>query len=150
MKIRIGTAALKTTGCYAYQHPNGKRELRITIPQTEIGYGELKALLKSKEGDIVLTDDNGMEQTFSGYRTTYTITDKVEDGEEVFYVVLDCVGEAERRALEAQARAAEAEAQVADLKQTVEAQERQLANAVENEANLLYEVSLLQLGMIWI
>lgn len=146
MEIRIGERTLVVSGCYAYQHPNGRRELRITMPQTEIGYTELKALLKGNGGDIVLMD-NGAVQTFSGYKTTYTITDKVEDGAEVFFVTLDCVGEAERRASEAQAQAAAAEAQVADLRQTVEAQEMLLADAVENEADLLYEVSLLQLGM---
>ncbi len=155
MEIRIGDTALAVSGCYAYQHPSGKRELRITVPQSEIGYGSLKGLLKSCSGEIVMTDSSGTEQTFVGYKTTYTITDKTEeDGTEVFYVILDCVGEAERRALEAVAKAKAAEAQAEALGQTVERQEGQIteqeeriAEMTENEADLLYEMSLIQLGI---
>lgn len=155
MEIRIGDTALAVSGCYAYQHPSGKRELRITVPQSEIGYSDLKELLKSCDGEITMTDGNGATQTFSGYKATYTITDKAEeDGTEVFYVTIDCVGEAERRALEAVAKAKAAEAQAEALRQTVERQEEQIAEQegrivemTENEADLLYEMSLIQLGI---
>lgn len=147
MEIRIGNRALAVSGCYAYQHPSGKRELRITVPQSEIGYGSLKELLKSCDGEIVMTDGSGKEQTFAGYKTTYTITDRQEDGTEVFYVVLDCVGEAERRALEAVTKAKAAQEQAEALGQKVAAQEAQIAEMTENEADLLYELSLMQLGI---
>lgn len=148
MEITIGATELSVTSCYAYQHPSGKRELRITVPQSEIGYGRLKELLKSCSGEIAMTNDSGSVQIFSGYKTTYTITDKTEeDGTEVFYVILDCVGEAERRALEALAKAATAETQAEALGQTVAAQEERIAEMTENEADLLYEMSLLQLGI---
>lgn len=155
MEIRIGDTALAVSGCYAYQHPSGKREMRITVPQSEIGYGSLKELLKSCDGEIAMTNDSGSVQIFSGYKTTYTITDRTEeDGTEVFYVTIDCVGEAERRALEAVAKAKAAEAQAEALRQKVERQEEQIteqeeriAEMTENEADLLYEMSLMQLGM---
>ncbi|MGN0506628.1 MAG: hypothetical protein ACI4FZ_08710 [Lachnospiraceae bacterium] len=151
MILTIGTTELTVTNCYAYQHQSGKRELRITIPQTEIEYSALKALLNANEGEIVLTKNDRKTETFCGYKTTYTITDKKENEEdeeiEVFYVVIDCVDEAVRRALEAQAKAAAATAQVAALALTVTAKEEQIADLVENEADLLYEVSLLQLGI---
>lgn len=153
--IKIGDTILEVLNCYAYQYPSGKRELRITVPQTEIGYSDLRELLKSCDGEIAMTDGNGTVQTFVGYKTTYTITDKAEeDGTEVFYVVLDCVGEAERRALEAIAKAKAAEAQAEALRRTVERQEEQIAEQegriaemTENEADLLYEMSLMQLGI---
>lgn len=148
MEITIGATGLSVTSCYAYQHPSGKRELRITVPQSEIGYGSLKELLKSCSGEIVMTDSSGTEQTFVGYKTTYTITDKTEeDGTEVFYVILDCVGEAERRALEAVAKAKAAQEQAEALGQTMAAQEERIAEMTENEADLLYEMSLMQLGI---
>ena len=142
MEIAIGATELSVTSCYAYQYPNGKRELRITVPQSEIMYSDLKELLKSCDGEIAMTNDSGSVQIFSGYKTTYTITDRTEeDGTEVFYAVIDCVGEAERRALEAVARAKAA------LKQSVEWQEERIAEMTENEADLLYEMSLMQLGI---
>lgn len=148
MEIAIGATELSVTSCYAYQYPNGKRELRITVPQSEIMYSDLKELLKSCDGEIAMTNDSGSVQIFSGYKTTYTITDRTEeDGTEVFYAVIDCVGEAERRALEAVARAKAAEAQAAALKQSVEWQEERIAEMTENEADLLYEMSLMQLGI---
>lgn len=155
MEIAIGATELSVTSCYAYQYPNGKRELRITVPQSEIMYSDLKELLKSCDGEIAMTNDGGSVQIFSGYKTTYTITDRTEeDGTEVFYAVLECVGEAERRALEAVARAKAAEAQAEALRQAVERQEGQIteqeeriAEMTENEADLLYEMSLIQLGI---
>lgn len=148
MEIKIGETILNVSDCYAYQHPSGKRELRITVPQSEIMYSDLKELLKSCDGEIAMTNDSGSVQIFSGYKTTYTITDKHENGTEVFYIVLECVGEAERRALEAVARAAAAEEQTEALRQMVAAHGEQIAEMVENEADLLYELSLMQLDLI--
>lgn len=108
---------LSVFNAHAYQYPSGKRELRFTIPQTEITYADIKALLKNRDGDIVLTREDGTTETFVGYTTTASITDKMENEQEVFYVVLDCVGEAERKALEAEARAKALEAQVAAMNQ---------------------------------
>lgn len=148
MEIRIGNRELQVSECYAYQHQSGKREMRITVPQSEIMYSDLKELLKSCDGEIAMTNDSGSVQIFSGYKTTYTITDRTEeDGTEVFYVILDCVGEAERRALEAVAKAKAAQEQAEALRRMVSAQEERIAEMTENEADLLYELSLMQLGI---
>lgn len=146
--IKIGDMVLEVLNCYAYQYQSGKRELRMTILQEEIGYSDLKELLKSSSGEIILTDEDGNTQTFSGYKNSFTITDKTEDnGEEIFDITIDCVGEAERKALESVAKAKEIQEQADILKQTIQAQEMRIEEMVENEADLLYELSLMQLGI---
>ena len=124
--LSINGTNLNALSVYAYQYPSGKRELRVTLPQDAIEYADLKALLKSHDGDIVLTKEDGTTETFVGYKTTASITDKVENETEVFYVVLDCVGEAERKALEAEAKAKEAEATAQALAELVEQQKQTL------------------------
>ena len=121
MKLNINATEINVTNAYAFQHPNGKRELRITVPQSEIGYADLKELLKGDTGEIVLTKDDGSTEAFIGYHTTATLTDKTENDVEVFYIVLDCVGEAERKALEAEYRAKELENLVAQQNVSINA-----------------------------
>lgn len=141
--ITINGTELGALEAYPYQYPNGKRELRITIPQNAIPYGELKELLKAQDGDITLTHDDGKVETFVGYKTTASITDKVEGEQEVFYVVLDCVGEAERKALEAEAKAKALEATVAQQGEVITAQANQVAAL--NEQLLVVQMAAAEL-----
>lgn len=149
MKVLIGGTELTVKNCSPYEYQSGKRELRIWIPQSEIEYSDLKAVLDEENtGVIVLTKDDGTTQTFSGYNTTYEITDKTENGVAVFYVVIKCVAEAERRALEAKAQAAELEktvadqaALIADMAATIKNLNTQLL-VVQLAAAELYEQSL--------
>lgn len=143
MKLNINATEINVTNAYAFQHPNGKRELRITVPQSEIGYADLKELLKGDTGEIVLTKDDGSTEAFIGYHTTATITDKVENDVEVFYVVLDCVGEAERKALEAEYRAKEAEKQAQALAELV-AQQNQALEAL-NEQLIVTQLAVVEM-----
>lgn len=143
MKLLINGTKINVTNAYPYQHPNGKRELRITVPQTEIGYADLKELLKGDTGEIVLTKDDGTTEAFLGYHTTATITDKTENDVEVFYIVLDCVGEAERKALEADYRAKEAEKQAQALAELVEQQNQALAAL--NEQLLVTQLAVVEM-----
>lgn len=122
MKILIGGTEIKVKNGYAYEYANGKRELRITVSQSEIEYAALKELLAANTGEIVLTKDDGTTQTFSGYKFTPEITDKTENGEAVFYVVIQCVAEAERRALEAIAKAEALEKELEEKALTIDAQ----------------------------
>lgn len=129
MKVLIGGTELTAKNCSPYEYQSGKRELRIWIPQSEIEYSALKAVLDEENtGEIVLTKDDGTAQTFSGYNTTYEITDKTENGVAVFYVVIKCVAEAERRALEAKAQTAALEKTVADQAALIE----KMAATIEN------------------
>lgn len=141
--VTINGTDLGVFEAYPYQYPNGKRELRITIPQVAIAYADLKALLKSCDGDITLTEEDGTAKSFVGYKTTASITDKVEDEQEVFYVVLDCVGEAERKALEAEAKAKALEATVAQQGEVITAQANQVAAL--NEQLLVVQMAAAEL-----
>lgn len=141
--LTINNATLNAVNAYAYQYPNGKRELRVTIPQESVAYADLKALLKSCDGDIVLSHEDGGTETFVGYKTTASITDKVENGTEVFYVVLDCVGEAERKALEAEAKAKALEGIVAQQGEIINTQADQMAAL--NEQLLVVQMAAAEL-----
>lgn len=142
-KLTINDTTLNVLSAYPYQYPSGKRELRITIPQELIAYADLKVLLKNHDGDIVLAKDDGTTETFVGYRTTASITDKVEKETEVFYVVLDCVGEAERKALEAEARAKALEATVVQQGEVIAAQADAVATL--NEQLLVVQMAAAEL-----
>lgn len=141
--LTINGTTLNVLVAYPYQYPSGKRELRITLPQEAIAYADLKELLKAHDGDIVLTKEDGTTETFVGYRTTASITDKVENETEVFYVVLDCVGEAERKALEAEARAKALEATVAQQGEIITAQASEVA--MLNEQLLVVQMAAAEL-----
>lgn len=151
MKLTINATEINVTNAYPYQRPNGKRELRITVPQTEIEYAELKELLKGDTGEIVLTKEDGSAEAFLGYHTTAAITDKVEKiiiGEtennvEVWYIELDCVGEAERKALEAEYKAKEAERKTQALAQLLEQQNLELAAL--NEQLLVTQLAVVEM-----
>jgi len=119
MKILIAGAEITVKKCYPYEYANARRELRFTIPQSSIAYDNLKELLAANTGEIVLTKDDGTTQTFSGYKFTPEITDKTEDEVAIFYVVIQCVAEAERRALEAKAQVAELSTAVSDMQNKI-------------------------------
>ena len=67
--LTINGTVLVVLDAYPYQYPNGKRELRITLPQTAISYADLKERLKSCDGDITLTEEDGTAKSFVGYKT---------------------------------------------------------------------------------
>lgn len=141
--LTINGTVLRVIDAHAYQYPSGKRELRITIPQAAVSYADLKALLKGCDGDITLTKEDGTVESFVGYKTTASITDKVENEQEVFYVVLDCVGEAERKALEAEAKAKALAATVAQQGEVIIAQASQVAAL--NEQLLVVQMAAAEL-----
>lgn len=131
MILKIATTEIAVNDCYAYEHANGKRELKIQIPQTSISYEELKALLKGDTSEIVLTKDDGTTKTFCGYKTTFEITDKTEKGIEIFQVIMPCVAEAERRALEAQAQVVTLTKQVVEQANYISAQATEILAQAE-------------------
>ena len=92
MKVLIGTQELLVRNHYAQRFPNGRLVLKMEIPEDEISYSDLKALIKGNTDDIVATNDDGTEHTYSGFGYTVQITDK-DDG--YLYCELECVSEAE-------------------------------------------------------
>ena len=139
MKILISGTEIAVKSCLPYEYANGKRELRITIPQSEIDYTALKEVLGANTGEIVLTKDDGTTQTFSGYTFLPEVTDKMLNEEAVFYVVIQCVAEAERRALEAKAEAAA-------LRKTVTDQAATISGLIATIENLNQQLLVLQLA----
>lgn len=120
MKIQIGGIEVNVKSCAARELQNGTRFLQITFLQSEIEYAALKELLENNTGEIILTREDNTTQTFSGYKFTPEITDKVDEtGEKIYFVVVKCVAEAERQALEAKAKAAELEKVTADQARTI-------------------------------
>lgn len=147
MNILINGATLQATKAFPFEHANGKRELRVTIPQSEVEYSVLKELLNANEGEIVLTKDDGTTQTFVGYKTTYEITDKTENEVAVWYVVIYCTAEAERRAWEAQQKATALEQTVAEQAMVISAQAEMIAVQTEQVA-VLEEATAMQVETI--
>lgn len=138
MKILIGGTELTAKSGYVYEYANGKRELRFTVSQSVIDYTALKEVLAANTGEIILTKDDGNTETLSGFNFTPAITDKVENGEAVLYVVIQCVAEAERQALEAKAEAAALRKLAADQAKTI----NNLVTTVENLNQQLLVVQL--------
>ena len=149
-KLLVGTTELNVLSCYAHEHVNGKRELRVTLLQTEKSYEELKALFKNEDGaDIIHTKDDGTVHSYIGYKFTVDITGTTnKEHGEVFNVVVKCVAEAERKALEANAKADGLTVIVGEQNSAIAALAEENAASIEVEAELLYELSLMQLGLI--
>lgn len=91
MKIIINNTELAVNSCYPYRYNNGKLVLKIEVQQGTITHDELKTLLKENTGDIVATNDDGTQQTYSGFTYAVEITDK----NEIYAVELLCQSEAE-------------------------------------------------------
>lgn len=138
MKILIGGTELTAKSGYVHEYANGKRELRFAVSQSVIDYAALKEVLAANTGEIILTKDDGNTETLSGFTFTPATTDKVENGEAVFYVVIQCVAEAERQALEAKAEAAALRKLAADQAETI----NNLVTTVENLNQQLLVVQL--------
>lgn len=141
MKILIAGTELNVLKCFPYERQSGKRTLEITIPQSEVEYSALKALLNANEGEIVLTKDDSTTQTFVGYKTTYEITDKTEEELAVWYIAIQCTAEAERRAWEAQQKATELETVLAQQAEVINAQTETI-NAQTEEIAMLNDTLL--------
>lgn len=112
MKILIGGTELTVKQCAANEAANGKRTLSILIPRTEIEPADLEAILDAQDGTIVLTKDDETTEIYAGYKTTYEIKMKTISGEKVYDVLIICVAEAERRALEAQLMAVQLRSEI--------------------------------------
>ena len=138
MNILIGGTNLEIMECTPYQHPNGKRELRIKLPQENIGYYELIDVLDGDTSKIIVTKNDEATSTYSGYETTYEVTSKEENEVKIWYVVMFCVAEAERRASEAKEQTIALENIVARQNEIIEAQ---------NEEILLLNDTLLEMLM---
>jgi len=140
MKILISGTELNIKKYAAREQQNGKRYLEITILQNEVEYAALKEILAANTGEIIITKDDGTTQTLSGYTFTPEITDRAEaDGTAVFYIVIQCVAEAERRALEAKA-------EVAELRKTVAEAEALISTMTAALENLNQQLLVVQLA----
>lgn len=150
MNITLAGTTVTATQCLSYEHANGKRELRVVIPQSEITYTDLKALLAVNDGIIVETKDDGTTTTYVGYTEIERISEEKLAGVDVYKITFLCVAEAERRAREAQQQVAEAKQQIVGLstelaKQTEYVAELEEAVALADETTIeLYEAQLAQ------
>lgn len=139
MKILISGTELNVKDCFARELASGARFLHITFLQSVINYDTLKEILAANTGEIILTKDNGVTQTFSGYAFTPEIVDKTDEtGAAVFSVTVKCVAEAERQALEAKAEAVALRKLATDQAETI----NNLTAALENLKQQLLVVQL--------
>lgn len=152
MKLFINGTEINVMDAHTYEHPNGRRELDVTVPKDEITFAELEELFERSEttsSNIVVTRDDGSTEAFIGYGTRNPqITSKYvkdRDGNEVkvYVVTTYCVSEMERKALEAEYKAKEAEKQAQTLAELVEQQKQALAAL--NEQLLVTQLAVVEM-----
>ena len=69
MNLTIGSTTIVATECTRRRDPRQGFYLEITIPKDSIGMDELYGLLNECKESIVVTEDNGTENTYVGFRT---------------------------------------------------------------------------------
>lgn len=110
----------------------------IVIPTTAISYDELKALLTNNQHDLIVTEEDGSTETFSGYAELHTIKEDIPSG--VYVVIQYCTATAmhllneARKQIEAQQVALDNYAKVVvsqvDTITTLEANNKELNETV--------------------
>lgn len=147
MKITVGTTDLEVTSCYAYRYPNGKLILKIELPQTTITHDELRTLLKENTKDIVLTKDDNSTESFTGFHYQVKVSDDVTpDGVEIHSCEVECQSENDFQIGIMQRTIADQQNTISTLTTENEANKNKIGEMTEYQAELLYEISLLQLN----
>lgn len=134
MNVLVNGITLNVNNAYA-ERENGIT-LFIHVPQSEMGYSDLKEIFKNNTGDIIKTDGDNVE-TFSGFAYANIADDdangvyvvKLTANEYDFQVGRNRQLEADKASLEG--TVASKEAEISNLNVTVSEQEKAIAEKEE-------------------
>jgi hypothetical protein len=118
MKLTIGSTTIDITKCEKMRNHKKGFFLDIVVPQNSIGMDALYALLNGTTKDIVVITDDGVENTYKGFKEVGAFT--LENGEYHVWQVATSELEAQNSIL--QNKVAEQNTVIANLQSTIEAQ----------------------------
>lgn len=127
MNLTVGTTTVEITSCTRRRDVQRGFYLDIKIPKENIPYDDLEALLDGTEESIIITEDDGSETTYNGFKLLYSIM--VKEG--VYHVEQCCVSEIEAQLSLAQ-NTIKAQAEViAAQGETIACQEQEILSQAE-------------------
>ena len=147
MNLRINDTTIEITSCTRMRDVKRGFYLDIKIPKSSIGMDALSDLLDNNESTIYIIDANGNESAYNGFKTLGNLS--LENG--VYQVCQVCTSEIEAQLSIAQNKIAEQATALEAANRTIAEQAQALSEyaqtSAETDAELLYQVCLLQLGV---
>lgn len=115
MKLRVGSTEIAITSCSRRRDVQRGFYLDLQIPKENITFDELDALLNGCEESIIITEEDGTETTYNGFKLLNSVM--LKDG--VYHVEQCCVSEIEAQLSLAQKKIAEQNAVIAEKAEQV-------------------------------
>ena len=129
--LTIGSTSIEITSCTKKRDIKRGFYLDLYIPQTSIGMDELFALLNNNEENIVITEADGTESTYIGFKQLGAFS--CEAG--VYNVAQVCTSEYEAQLSLAQNKMAEQNKVIESMQSTIDTQ----ALALEDHAKVIVD-----------
>lgn len=148
MKILVGMTELEVTSCSVNRYGNGKLELKVTLPADGVNEPELRALFKNNTEDILKYADDGVTviETLSGFR--FTVNSSYDESTNSITIYAEGVSEAEFQNGRLRQKIEEQNKKISTQDSYIVELQIQNEESIVMEAELLYELSLMQLGLL--
>ena len=123
--LTIGSTTLELNS-FAKKWDKGRGVFaEIRIPSEAISYDELKALFKDNQHDLIVTEEDGSVETFSGYGELDGIKESISEG--LYIVTQYCTETAMHLLNEARKQIVAQNDVIASQNETIEAQAEEIA-----------------------
>lgn len=142
--LTIGSTTLEITGFFKRWDRGRGVYAEIGIPTSAIAYDELKALFTNNAEDLIVTGEDGSTESHSGY----AVLDEVREKDGVYTVIQYCTETAMHLLNEAKKQIDAQADTIATQSAEIAILAEENASSIEFEAELLYELSLMQLGLL--
>lgn len=143
MKLTINNTSINILECKDNYDYN-LNELVVKINKSEIeDEVAFKTLFRTNTGDIIIVNDNDSTMTYCGY-TQYV---KFTDDDEMYTVYCGALPKTEKKVAELTSALDAEKNKVLELQSTANAQSITIDELIEYQAEMLYELSLLELGI---
>lgn len=141
--LTIGTVTLELRLPFSKKWDRGAGVYaEIAIPTTAISHDDLKALFTDNTEDLIVTEEDGSTETFSGYTELHEIKENISMG--VYIVTQYCTGTAMHLLNEARKQIETLQTEKAELQSTVATQGQILtaqAEQIVTQANSITELN---------
>lgn len=148
MKILVGITELEVSECTVLRYGNGKLELKVKLPADGVNEAELRALFKNNTEDIFKYAEDGVTviETLSGFR--FTVNSSYDESTNSITIYAEGVSEAEFQNGRLRQKIEEQNTKISTQDSYIVELQIQNEESIVMEAELLYELSLMQLGLL--
>lgn len=128
--LTIGSTTLELQQPFIKRWDKGRGVFaEIKIPSTEISYEELKALFKDNQHDLIVTEEDGSTEAFSGYTELDGIKESISEG--LYIVTQYCTETAMHLLNEARKQIEEQQGTISTMQGTIELQTAEILTQAE-------------------